>query len=99
MLESLLPASANPAMAKTGASSYLDLKTHVADRSGHDRRYAVDASKARRELGVTPARDFDDGLKETVRWYLEHRGWVEAVQRKARYERERLGLDAGRSRS
>jgi dTDP-glucose 4,6-dehydratase len=98
-LESLLPASANPAMAKAGASTYLGLKTHVADRSGHDRRYAVDDSRIRRELGVAPERDFEGGLKETVRWYLEHRAWVEAVQRKARYERERLGLDAGRSRS
>jgi dTDP-glucose 4,6-dehydratase len=98
-LESFLPARSNAAMVQAGVGSYLDLKTHVADRSGHDRRYAIDASKIGRELGFVPERDFGEGLKDTVRWYLDHRDWVAAVQRKARYERERLGLDAGRSRS
>ena len=98
-LESLRPAAANDAMTRAGKASYLDLRTHVADRSGHDRRYAVDASKARRELDWTASRDFDDGLAATVSWYLEHREWAEALQRKARYERERLGLGIERSRS
>jgi dTDP-glucose 4,6-dehydratase len=48
---------------------------HVADRPGHDRRYAVDASRAARELGWTAAVDFDAGLEETVRWYIEHERW------------------------
>lgn len=96
LLESHLPAKANAAMASARATSYADLKTHVADRSGHDRRYAVDASKSRRELGWAPERNLRAGMSETVRWYLEHRDWVESVQRKARYERERLGLGAGR---
>ncbi len=56
------------------------LITFVKDRPGHDRRYAVDASKIRRELGWTPAHDFDTGLRETVRWYLDHQDWVRRVR-------------------
>jgi dTDP-glucose 4,6-dehydratase len=66
------------------------LKTFVADRPGHDRRYAIDATKIRRELGWTPAHTFEDGLRETVQWYLDHRDWCEQVA--GRYDRERLGL-------
>ncbi len=51
----------------------------VKDRPGHDRRYAMDASKIRRELGWSPVHTFEQGLKETVRWYLENRGWWERV--------------------
>ena len=96
-LETLHPAAGNDSMRRGGHRTYADLKTHVEDRSGHDRRYAVDASKTRRELGWSPRCAFDAGLHETVRWYLEHRDWVASVQAKARYERERLGLDLGRS--
>jgi dTDP-glucose 4,6-dehydratase len=63
----------------------------VEDRPGHDLRYAIDATKARRELGWQPAHDFEDGLRETVRWYLEHRDWWQAV-RSGAYRGERLGL-------
>lgn len=52
----------------------------VADRPGHDRRYAIDAGKIRRELGWTPAHDFAAGLEQTVRWYLAHPEWVRRVQ-------------------
>jgi dTDP-glucose 4,6-dehydratase len=72
-------------------SSYRELKTHVTDRPGHDRRYAIDATKIRRELDWSPQHRFEDGLRSTVRWYLEHREWCEAVQA-GRYERQRLGL-------
>jgi dTDP-glucose 4,6-dehydratase len=71
--------------------SYRALKTFVADRPGHDRRYAVDASKIRRELGWAPRQTFAEGLRETVQWYIEHRNWCEKVQA-GRYDRQRLGL-------
>lgn len=51
----------------------------VPDRKGHDFRYAIDSSKARRELGWAPARDFDAALRDTVRWYLANAAWREAV--------------------
>lgn len=62
---------APPAQGRPTAS----LITFVPDRPGHDRRYAVDFSKARRELGFEPRMDFEQGLRETVRWYLEHEEW------------------------
>jgi dTDP-glucose 4,6-dehydratase len=88
-LDELLPPASNPAL--KGASSYRSLKTMVPDRPGHDRRYAIDASKIRRELGWAPRHSFDTGLHETVRWYLEHRAWCGQIQA-GRYNRERLGL-------
>ena len=62
------------------AGSYKRLITHVPDRPGHDRRYAVDASKLERELGWRPAETFDSGIRKTVRWYLDHADWVAHVQ-------------------
>jgi len=56
------------------------LISHVTDRPGHDRRYAIDASKIERELGWRPAETFATGLRKTVAWYLEHADWVERVQ-------------------
>jgi len=91
-LERLLPAAANERLAAGGRRTYADLKTFVPDRPGHDRRYAVDSSKARRELGFAPRHDFASGLEATVRWYLEHRDWCAAVQARTGYGRERLGL-------
>jgi dTDP-glucose 4,6-dehydratase len=64
----------------------------VADRPGHDRRYAIDTAKISRELGWRPAEDFESGLKRTVRWYLDNPRWVERVS-SGTYRRERLGLD------
>jgi dTDP-glucose 4,6-dehydratase len=54
----------------------------VKDRAGHDRRYAIDAAKIRRELGWTPAESFDSGLARTVRWYLDNEAWLAAVTSK-----------------
>ncbi len=57
------------------------LITFVKDRAGHDRRYAIDASKLQRELGWAPAYTFERGIRETVRWYLENQVWVQAVSK------------------
>lgn len=63
----------------------------VIDRPGHDARYAIDAGKIRTELGWRPHHGFDDGLRQTVRWYLDNRSWWERVMSGA-YRGERLGL-------
>jgi dTDP-glucose 4,6-dehydratase len=86
--EALRPAASNPALR---GRSYRNLKTFVPDRPGHDRRYAIDAGKIRRELGWAPRHAFEDGLASTARWYAEHGKWCDAVQ-SGRYERQRLGL-------
>lgn len=59
---------------------HASLITFVKDRPGHDRRYAIDASKIQRELGWKPTQSFAAGIRETVKWYLDHLGWVEHVQ-------------------
>jgi dTDP-glucose 4,6-dehydratase len=63
----------------------------VTDRPGHDRRYAIDAGKMRRELDWRPTQDFESGLERTVAWYIANRRWVERVTSGV-YRRERLGL-------
>jgi dTDP-glucose 4,6-dehydratase len=92
-LERVRPASENPALARAGVAHYAELKSFVEDRPGHDRRYAIDASKARDALGWQPAHDLAQGLAATVRWYLDHPEWCESVQ-SGGYRRERLGLGA-----
>ncbi len=69
------------------------LMSFVADRPGHDRRYAIDASKIHRELGWTPQVSFEQGIEQTVAWYLENDRWVERVT-SGKYRGERLGLNA-----
>ena len=64
--------------------------TYVADRPGHDRRYAIDASKLKNELGWEPQYTFDQGIATTVDWYLEHQDWVQRVL-DGSYRLERIG--------
>lgn len=74
-----------------GIDNYEALITHVADRPGHDLRYAIDASKIERELGWTPEETFETGLRKTVEWYLANESWWRNVL-DGSYQGERLGL-------
>ena len=64
---------------RPAARPYAALITYVKDRPGHDRRYAIDATKIRRDLGWQPAQSFAGGMRRTVQWYLEHQDWVASV--------------------
>ncbi|MCU0733676.1 MAG: dTDP-glucose 4,6-dehydratase [Hyphomonas sp.] len=77
-----------------GAPRYRDLISFVRDRPGHDTRYAIDASKIDRELGWRPKETFDSGLRKTVMWYLENRGWWQRVL-DGSYRLERVGTVVG----
>ena len=66
--------------ARPDGKSYREQITYVTDRPGHDRRYAIDASKIERELGWKPAETFESGIRKTVQWYLDNQGWVSNVQ-------------------
>lgn len=85
LLDELAPLSANAAaratMQATGlpAGCYTELITHVNDRPGHDRRYAIDARKIERELGWRPAETFETGIRKTLQWYLFNPQWVQGV--------------------
>jgi dTDP-glucose 4,6-dehydratase len=59
--------------------SYADQITYVKDRPGHDRRYAIDASKIERDLGWKPMETFDTGIRKTVEWYLSNTEWTQSV--------------------
>ncbi|MBX3538397.1 MAG: dTDP-glucose 4,6-dehydratase [Chelatococcus sp.] len=74
------------------------LITFVADRPGHDRRYAIDASKIERELGWRPRESFEGGIAQTVRWYLDNEWWWRPL-RQGVYDGERLGLLSGHAAS
>ena len=65
---------------RSDGASYKAQITYVQDRPGHDRRYAIDASKIERELGWKPAETFESGIRKTVQWYLENPDWVAHVQ-------------------
>ena len=67
------------------------LKTFVTDRPGHDHRYAIDFSKIKNELGWQPSYSFEEGMEQTVKWYLNHQEWCRNVT-SGKYQRERLGI-------
>ncbi|HEX8949062.1 MAG TPA: dTDP-glucose 4,6-dehydratase, partial [Dissulfurispiraceae bacterium] len=77
ILEDLYPSGQNPAL---GRSFYRDLISFVSDRPGHDRRYAINCDKAKAELGWRQEHTFGGALRHTVKWYLEHREWVERIR-------------------
>jgi dTDP-glucose 4,6-dehydratase len=69
------------------------LVTHVTDRPGHDRRYAIDASRIKAELGWEPRESFETGMTATLDWYLANRPWWQGI-RQRQYDGQRLGLSA-----
>ena len=75
---------------RAGGGRYADQITSVADRPGHDRRYAINCDKLQQELGWQPQENFTTGIEKTVDWYLEHRSWAADITAR-KYSRERLG--------
>ena len=90
ILEEERPARDNEALRTRSLSSYRDLRKFVQDRPGHDQRYAIDATRVRQELGWKPNNDFESGLRQTVRWFLDNQAWADAA--KADGATERIGL-------
>ena len=97
VLEELAPSTGNLNLTGVScesgnATKYADLIRYVADRPGHDMRYAIDAGKIQRELGWTPQETFESGIRKTVQWYLDNQVWCRHVQ-DGSYQRERLGSE------
>jgi len=88
ILDELVPAQPN------GIARYEELIAHVDDRPGHDKRYAIDASKIQNDLNWKPEETFKSGIRKTVEWYLDNAGWCQHVL-DGTYRRERLGLIRG----
>lgn len=91
ILDEIYPVKNNPLLQKSqlNIQNYRELVVFVPDRPGHDRRYAIDASKIKQELGWTPKESFSSGIKKTIEWYLENKWWWQPLQEI--YKRERLG--------
>jgi len=77
-----------------GVERFEDLIEFVADRPGHDQRYAIDSGKLQREFGWEPEESFESGLARTIDWYLHNRDWCDHVL-DGSYQRQRLGLAEG----
>jgi dTDP-glucose 4,6-dehydratase len=77
-------------MPRADRRSYADLIEFVTDRPGHDLRYAIDASKIRKELGWQPKQDHQSGFRKTVAWYLDREDWWKAILN-GEYRLERIG--------
>jgi len=86
LLEELVPKKPE------GVNKFRDLITYVADRPGHDLRYAIDASKIEKELGWVPKETFASGLRKTVKWYLDNENWWKRVL-SGEYNLERIGKE------
>ncbi|HET9132534.1 MAG TPA: GDP-mannose 4,6-dehydratase, partial [Terriglobia bacterium] len=82
VLDESYPVSDNPGLRENRSSikRYRDLITFVSDRPGHDRRYAINCDRIKNDLGWKPKHDFDKGIKNTVKWYLENSAWVDSVR-------------------
>ena len=76
---------------RRNGKSYTELISFVTDRPGHDLRYAIDASKIKSELNWEPKIAFEQGLKTTIEWYLDHLDWVKNIQNNT-YQQQRLGV-------
>jgi dTDP-glucose 4,6-dehydratase len=74
---------------RSDGAGYADQITYVADRPGHDRRYAIDAQKIARELNWTPEETFETGIQKTIEWYLNNEAWIAKVS--GEYSGQRLG--------
>ncbi len=85
-----VPVRAGHTRDSDNTNSYKSLITYVTDRPGHDRRYAIDASKIAKELNWQPEETFESGIRKTVQWYLDNQPWCQNVQ-DGSYQRERLG--------
>lgn len=80
---------------RSGGQSYRELMTFVEDRAGHDKRYAIDAAKIKRELDWQPTENFESGIRKTVQWYLDNESWWRPIRDK-KYAGERLGRIVGK---
>ena len=78
---------------RPGSAPHADLITPVTDRPGHDRRYAIDPGRISSELGWRPRHNVEQGLAETVHWYLTHQEWCSKVRERAGYDGSRLGIE------
>jgi len=76
---------------RINGNSYTDLITYVADRPGHDYRYAIDATKIKNEMNWEPKETFETAIRKTIKWYLENEDWWRKIQ-KGTYNQERLGM-------
>ena len=107
ILDELVPRSGSPQTfgprddegevkdARDDMGSYKGLITYVADRPGHDQRYAIDASKIQIDLRWVPLATFETGLRKTVQWYLNNLDWCQHVQ-DGSYQRQRIGVIEGK---
>ncbi len=73
-------------LAPAATSSHRDLIEFIVDRPGHDRRYAMNTHKIKRELRWEPTKSFEEGLRETIEWYIDHADWIEAIRARPEYQ-------------